>query len=133
MNYESEEIETIETAEAEDPKMGGNMGTYYTTTAVYQGQASYDPIVGLKNGITSEHLDLFFGGLTEGFEHARSAHRTSVNTKMVFVYVTPHKRGNESVWVTDNRVQVERLTPENPAPLFKDYVVSIDEIGRAHV
>lgn len=123
MNYETTEDEGATPADVE---LGGNMGTAYMVTGIFHGQASYDPIVGLRNGVTIGHLDLFWAGLTEGFEHARSAWRTGVNTRMVCVYTTSAKRGNEPQVVTDKRVQIERLAPEKIAPLWEDYAVTMN-------
>lgn len=115
---------------AEDPEtfQGGNMGSYAITPyALVRVEISYDALVGQSVGITPADIEAFYAGLVEGWEHNRSAHRTGVNLRCMYVFDSPNARGTEPSHVTAARVKVVKKPGVETPARFDDYTITVDE------
>lgn len=93
--------------------------------ALYIGGFTLDPFKAQQVKLSSEDMGVVYGGLIEGFEYSRSAHRTGMALRRLYVFESPTARGTEPSHVTRARVQVTPTT-DNPAS-FNDYEITVND------
>lgn len=93
--------------------------------ALYIGTFTLDPFKAKELGLSAEDMGLLYAGLIEGLEYSRSAHRTGMALRRLYVFESPTSRGTEPSHVTRARVQVNPTT-DTPAS-FDDYEIVVDD------
>jgi CRISPR-associated protein Csd2 len=131
-NFDDGKVDGAESDGQEEDGVGVLRGTKNAYRIVryglYRGYAVYNPILGKVNGVTAEDISLVLGGLIEGLDFTRSAHRVNVNLRRMYVIATPNERGSEPGHVTNARIKVENTTGMPPSK-FEDYAITVDESG----
>ncbi|RMH89066.1 type I-C CRISPR-associated protein Cas7/Csd2 [Lysobacter pythonis] len=81
-----------------------------------------------RTGFSEDDLQLFWRALTNMFEHDRSAARGEMAARKLIVFKHEHVMGNAPAHVLFDKVKVERIDAESPAPArgYGDYRVVID-------
>jgi len=94
---------------------------------LYRFEATFNPADGAKHGVSRESLQALWAGLIEGWEYNRSAHRTGVNLRRVYVFQFPNTRGTEPSHVTAGRVRAELIEGISEPRSFDDYIITVDD------
>jgi Cas7 group CRISPR-associated protein Csh2 len=103
----------------------GTMQSYKTVPfGLYRGVITFNPFDAAENGVTEADLDAFWGGLIEGFNYARSAHRVEVNLSRLYAFSSPATRGAEPGNITRDRVKAVS-TVDRPSKV-SDYEFSVN-------
>ena len=100
---------------------------YLVNYGLYRFEATFNPVDGAKHGITPDALAAFWAGLVNGWEYNRSAHRTGVNLRRVYVFEYPNARGVEPSHVTAARINVALREGIDEPRSFDDYVITVNE------
>jgi CRISPR-associated protein Csd2 len=78
-------------------------------------------------GVTEHDLAVFWGSLIEGWQNNRSAHRTGVNLRRLYVFDHPTMRGVEQSHITAARVSVVPRSGMHTA--WSDYTITVNDSG----
>jgi CRISPR-associated protein Csd2 len=106
---------------------GGSMFSYVIIPyALYRADVTYDEAHAVRIGLTAADLSAFWRGITEGWEHARSAHRMGMNLRRLYVFDGPLGRGVEPSHVTGARVRMVRKSDVEVASCTEDYIITVD-------
>lgn len=115
---------------ADEEFLGANMFKYKVVSyGLYRGEFTLDPFKAKQVGLTEADLALLYAGLIEGFEYTRSAHRTGVNLRRLYVFDYPSARGTEPSHVTAARVKATKRPEVGMFPTrFEDYEIAVNDV-----
>jgi CRISPR-associated protein Csd2 len=116
--------------EAEAEKQGGDnrtMGRKHTVPyGLYVAQGFVSAHLADQTGFSAEDLDLLWQGLSDMFEHDRSAARGQMATRGLYVFEHASKLGNAHAHSLFERLNVTRRAGTDIPRAFSDYEVSFD-------
>jgi CRISPR-associated protein Csd2 len=108
---------------------GATMHSYSVVRhGLYRFKFEYNPFDAKQiagRGVAPADIALFYAGLIEGWAFNRSAHRTDVNLRSLYVFDTPAQRGAEPRHKTVGRIDVRATTV--PSHRFEDYEIRVDD------
>ena len=93
---------------------------------LYRAHGFVSPHLASGTGFTEADLQLLWSGLTQMFEHDRSASRGEMATRGLYVFEHESPLGNAPAHRLFERVTVARADTEPPPRDFSDYRVAVD-------
>jgi CRISPR-associated protein Csd2 len=113
------------TTDAEsDKQQGGNrtMGRKYTIPyGLYRVHGYISAPLAEKTGFSDDDLELFWEALKCAFEHDRSAARTNMTTRAIWIFRHESKLGNTCADALFKTIRIERKSSDHPPRAFEDY------------
>lgn len=111
---------TAERAEKGNTEMGRR---HIVSHGLYVAHGHYDPVAGVKLGVSADDLHVLWYALTTAFTHTRSAARGDIRVRGLYVFTHEHRLGNALAHKLFERVQ---LSATSPAPMsYADYAVTL--------
>lgn len=119
------------TTSADAEKQSGDnrtMGRKYTIPyGLYRMHGFISAPLAAQTGFSQEDLALLWIGLSQMFEHDRSAARGEMATRGLYVFEHDSHLGNAPAHQLFDRISVEHVRPELPPRAFTDYRVSVQD------
>lgn len=114
----------------EDAEKERTMGRkQYIPYGLYRVEGFVSASLAEKTGFSQEDLDLFFSALMNMFENDRSAARSLMSSRKLFVFKHESKLGNAPAHRLFEAVKVNRLIPDaQEARSFSDYAIEVGDI-----
>ncbi|MGM9319416.1 CRISPR-associated protein [Deinococcus aquaticus] len=113
---------TTARAETGNTEMGRR---HIISHGLYVAYGHYDPMAGGRLGVSQEDLHLLWYALTTSFMHTRSAARSDINVRGLYVFTHDHPLGNALSHKLFDRITV---TPTTDMPMsYSDYTVQLPE------
>jgi CRISPR-associated protein Csd2 len=113
---------TAERAEKGNTEMGRR---HIVSHGLYVAHGHYDPVAGVKLGVSQDDLHVLWYALTTAFTHTRSAARGDIRVRGLYVFTHEHRLGNALAHKLFERVQI---TATAPAPTsYADYAVTLPD------
>ena len=123
------------TTEADaDKQNGGNrtMGRKHTVPyGLYVAHGFISAHLAEQTGFSADDLDLLWHGLTDMFEHDRSAARGEMSTRGLYVFKHDSKLGNARAYSLFDQVQAKLKADVLVPRAFADYDVLVDGVAMA--
>ena len=130
---EVEDMTFVRTAghKKDNDRMGANMGSYEIVPfGLYRCEIYFSPRIGVKNEISEADIAAFWEGLIEGWEDNKSAHRTGVSLRRLYVFDYASQRGGVPSQRIAERVKVDLIDKSIGLPSsFQDYSIEVDQDG----
>ena len=113
---------TTARAETGNTEMGRR---HIVSHGLYVAYGHYDAPLGGRLGVSRDDLHTFWYALATSYTHSRSAARSDINVRGIYVFTHDHRLGNALSHKLFERVQI---TPTADAPLsYADYTVSLPD------
>lgn len=90
---------------------------------LYAARIHYSPALGAKSGVTTEDLDLFWSVLPAMWDHTRSASRTNIATRGLYVFTHSNALGNAQAGALVEQIHVKK-TKDGAPRSWSDYEVT---------
>jgi CRISPR-associated protein Csd2 len=113
---------TTARAETGNTEMGRR---HIVSHGLYVAYGHYDAPLGGRLGVSAEDLHTLWYALATSYTHTRSAARSDINLRGLYVFTHDHRLGNALSHKLFERVQI---TPDTDAPLsYADYTISLPD------
>ena len=117
--------------EAEAEKQGGDnrtMGRKHTVPyGLYVAHGFVSAFLADQTGFSGDDLQLLWQGLTQMFEHDRSAARGQMSTRGLYVFKHDSKLGNAPAHVLFERIQAKLKDGVTAPRAFTDYDINVND------
>jgi CRISPR-associated protein Csd2 len=118
------------TSEKDAEKKAREMGRKYIVPyALYRTEGYISANLAAKSGFTAEDLELLWEGLTNMFDHDRSAARGKMATRNLIIFKHETVLGNAPAYKLFDLITVVRKDQTKPARAYSDYEVTINNLG----
>ncbi len=115
---------TTARAETGNTEMGRR---HIVSHGLYVAHGHYDPMHGTRLGVSREDLQLLWYALTTSYTHTRSAARSDINVRGLYVFTHEHALGNA---LSHKLFEQVRVTPTSDMPMgYADYTVTLPQAG----
>lgn len=96
---------------------------------LYRAHGYYNPFLAEQTGVTQEDLQLFWEALANMFEYDRSAARTGMNVRGLWVFTHENRKGNAHAHRLFDLIAVRRTDGTAVPRRFEDYQVVVNREG----
>lgn len=93
---------------------------------LYAARIHYSASLGTKTGVTTADLEILWGTLQTMWDHTRSASRTNITTRGLYVFSHSSALGNAPASTLIDSISIEKATDTAPRS-WNDYTVALPE------